>query len=85
MSETTTVATSTTVEIPTIDERKLEKHFVIVNTIGEVQSVHVDQDDAEGVLRELAKGRACDELPKLFLLEALAVPTDQALAKREAE
>ena len=83
-SKTTTVKTSQDVEIPTVDERKLETYWLVQNTVGEVVAIHDKQSDAEDALRDLAKGKSGVENPRLFLVQSKGVPTDHKLANAKA-
>lgn len=79
-SKTTTVETTTDVEIPTVDERKLETYWLVQNTVGEVVAIHCDRKDAEAAMRELAKGKSGEDNPRLFMVQSHGVPTDHKLA-----
>jgi hypothetical protein len=83
-TKTTTVKTTTDVEIPTVDDRKLETYWLVQNVVGEVLAIHDVRKDAECALRELAKGKTGEENPRLFMVQSFAVPTDQKLAKQKA-
>ncbi len=79
-TNTTTVETKQTVEIPTVDDRKLESYWLVQNTVGEVVAIHDDRKDAEQALRQLAHGKSGEDNPRLFMVQSQGVPTDQKLA-----
>lgn len=85
MTDTTTVKTTQEVEIPTVDDRKLETYWLVQNTVGEVVAIHCDRKDADAALRELAKGKSGQENPSLFMVQSVGVPTDHKLANKKAD
>ncbi len=85
-TKTTTVKTTTDVEIPTVDERKLEEYWLILTAgLGEVVAIHNNKKDSDSTLRELAKSKTGEANPRLFQVRSMGVPTDHDLANRKVD
>lgn len=83
-SKTTTVETTTDVEIPTVDERKLETYCPCGSGWRLTSPTVFCTSHAEAALRELAKGKTGEDNPRLFMVQSHGVPTDHKLANAKA-